>query len=1143
MSNEVYKCSLLCKKFQVIRVKNLFFYLFLYLIHVIFANSIEIKRKNITSIPYDNSSFISELNITNQILKTENFTQIKNNNSHPSTFQEFTDTVIKAKNDFRKYYSLKLKNGLEIIFIRDNLTINDGASLTVKSGAAMDGEIKGLAHFTEHMLFLGSKKYPKATYFVDYITKHHGLFNGYTAINRTAYYFKIDRNYFPNAMEIFSRFFIDPLFNSTFIEKEINSVNSEYEKNLQLDSQRRDHILRRFARKGSFYSQFRTGNINTLKKYCEENKINLRNRVHEYFKKFYVPSNMKLIIYGSKSKNHYLRILKHTFSKIPAPSVSQNNFTKNFKFEKEKTTPFRKFKQGEFIFYETIKNHRELEINFLIPNVYKMIPYNPALFFKSLIEYQGKGSIIETLRSRGYLTYLKSNLKAFYPKANFFRITALLTDEGIKNIDIVLKIIQMYFDFIRDNLGLDSTKCLFKKIKIYFLNKFQNSFYKEKNVIKELSNYSTEILDYPKKYINSQHKLLHRFNKKILKKFSNFLNLKNSIILLGNKNFRDVKLNNFEIFERNEKNIVEGNFLNSFSSKYNREILLDKVEPYLFAKYTNFTLNLTTLEKIDFGNLNFRLGTNNEEKNILNNKKYKGIEINNNEKTTNFTHGKNKKQINKFEKQKLFRDDITDLTPTLLVKQDDLEVFYKLDRFNNQKHKVNIFIQFIFPFQITDPKYTTFLRLLVYSINYKMRDYFLNMNSYKNSIKIFSTSTGISIRIRSYPDQILNLIPDMLSHLKNLSLSLTEKDFKLIKEEMRNQYEGINNTLPKIKAFINLFSLVLKDNESLDDILHNLSNFSLEQFLKIYDKFFNFVDNSHYSFFTRILIHGDVEIKIVEKLIEKLKLNFLQNENNKSLKICPILKNNILYTNNHADLSGYFIYREKNKNEFNKDHSIINFYQLGEDTRSNILKASLIKEMVGNIYFTELRIKEQLGYSATGKIFSEGGLLYYMILIQGSTMTPDLMDEKIEEVINKMYKRVKNYPDGDFDKLKLTMIRKLTKKYDRFKSRSDLIWTNILDNKNFNFKLELSEESKKITKRDIIIFFDQIFNINLRKLSIQEFSNQIEKIPQGLNLNKRNGKFMNFIPKLIADGDFNYFRKRKKFYMHIFNNSNQVPTN
>ncbi len=182
-----------------------------------------------------------------------------------------------------------------------------------------------------------------------------------------------------------------------------------------------------------------------------------------------------------------------------------------------------------------------------------------------------------------------------------------------------------------------------------------------------------------------------------------------------------------------------------------------------------------------------------------------------------------------------------------------------------------------------------------------------------------------------------------------------------------------------------------------------------------------------------------------------------------------MLIKNINYTNSHADLSGYYIYRERNNNKYNKDHAIINFYQMGEETISNIIKASIIKEIVGNVYFTELRIKEQLGYSVSGKIFSEAGVLYYMILIQGSAMSPDLMDQKIEQVISVMNQRVRKFPQNELEKLKGLIIRKLTKKYSRLKYRAQFIWDYILDNKkNFNFKSQILDQSLKITKKDIL---------------------------------------------------------------------------
>jgi len=69
----------------------------------------------------------------------------------------------------------------------------------------------GLAHFLEHMLFRGSKKYPEVDKFADMISKSNGDFNAYTSGEETNYYFSASNNSFDDILDVWSRFFIDPL--------------------------------------------------------------------------------------------------------------------------------------------------------------------------------------------------------------------------------------------------------------------------------------------------------------------------------------------------------------------------------------------------------------------------------------------------------------------------------------------------------------------------------------------------------------------------------------------------------------------------------------------------------------------------------------------------------------------------------------------------------------------------------------------------------------------------------------------------------------------------------------------------------------------------------------------------------------------
>lgn len=51
--------------------------------------------------------------------------------------------------------------------------------------------LPGLAHFCEHMLFLGTDKYPSENEYSKFISSHGGITNAYTATDHTNYHFDI----------------------------------------------------------------------------------------------------------------------------------------------------------------------------------------------------------------------------------------------------------------------------------------------------------------------------------------------------------------------------------------------------------------------------------------------------------------------------------------------------------------------------------------------------------------------------------------------------------------------------------------------------------------------------------------------------------------------------------------------------------------------------------------------------------------------------------------------------------------------------------------------------------------------------------------------------------------------------------------
>ena len=109
---------------------------------------------------------------------------------------------VKSPNDDYQYRLLTLPNEMEVLLISDPATIKGAASLDINVGSGDNPEGRGgLAHFLEHMLFLGTDKYPDAAEYEEFITEHGGSRNAYTSFEHTNYFFDINQAYLPEARE------------------------------------------------------------------------------------------------------------------------------------------------------------------------------------------------------------------------------------------------------------------------------------------------------------------------------------------------------------------------------------------------------------------------------------------------------------------------------------------------------------------------------------------------------------------------------------------------------------------------------------------------------------------------------------------------------------------------------------------------------------------------------------------------------------------------------------------------------------------------------------------------------------------------------------------------------------------------------
>ena len=133
---------------------------------------------------------------------------------------------------------------MRCLLIQDDKADKSCAALNVHVGAALDPKpFFGLAHFLEHMLFMGTEKYPSENEYAEFISNNGGYDNAWTNLTDTNYHFECSNEAFGEALDRFAQFFVCPLLGDSQTEREMKAVDSEYNMDLQSDTWRKINLV------------------------------------------------------------------------------------------------------------------------------------------------------------------------------------------------------------------------------------------------------------------------------------------------------------------------------------------------------------------------------------------------------------------------------------------------------------------------------------------------------------------------------------------------------------------------------------------------------------------------------------------------------------------------------------------------------------------------------------------------------------------------------------------------------------------------------------------------------------------------------------------------------------------------------------
>ena len=178
--------------------------------------------------------------------------------------------------------------------------------------------LPGLAHFTEHMSFLGTTKYPTEGEYAAFLAAHGGSSNAYTDTEDTCYFFEVAAPSFGETLDRFAQFFISPLFTESATARELNAIESENAKNLQSDTFRLYQLEKGRARAAHPFSKFGTGNKKTLLEAPRAAGVNLREALLAFWGAEYTAERMALVVVAPEPLDQLQKRVAPLFSQVRA---------------------------------------------------------------------------------------------------------------------------------------------------------------------------------------------------------------------------------------------------------------------------------------------------------------------------------------------------------------------------------------------------------------------------------------------------------------------------------------------------------------------------------------------------------------------------------------------------------------------------------------------------------------------------------------------------------------------------------------------------------------------------------------------------------------------------------------------------------
>lgn len=341
-----------------------------------------------------------------------------------------TKTQIKqSPNDPRQLQYHVLSNGLPVLLVQHSASEKSAAALTINVGHFDDPvDREGLAHFLEHMLFLGSQRFPQPGALQQIISENGGEHNAWTGTEHSQFYFDIQPTALNDALCRFADMFTAPLFMAEYVEKERQAIEAEFSLKLKDDSRRIYQAHKETINPVHPFAKFSVGNAQTL---ADLPNNTLCDAVTQFFKQQYSSQRMSLCLIGPQTLKELRQLAEQHFSNLPQHLLPKANLTAPLYLPSQ---------LGIQLNIKPHKSSNRLVMSFALPDIQPWYCYKLVSFLAHLLGDEGPGSLLAVLKKQGWVNQLSAGGGIDGSNYKDFTIAFELTQLGRKHYQRIVEL-------------------------------------------------------------------------------------------------------------------------------------------------------------------------------------------------------------------------------------------------------------------------------------------------------------------------------------------------------------------------------------------------------------------------------------------------------------------------------------------------------------------------------------------------------------------------------------------------------------------------------------------------------------------------------------------------------------------------------